>query len=278
MIFLKPTADIVFKRLFGTVKNKHILISFLNSILERKDEHKIVDVTFLDPYNNPDTGLDKLSIVDVRCQDQDGKQYIIEVQVATQRDYASRVLHYVGRAFSEQLRKGDDFGKVLPVIFIGIIDFELFTTPGGLSHHFVMNKDSGEHSIKLVEFHFIELPKFSKTIEELETDTEKWIFFLKNAKDLTMVPSELKNPTEVKDALDELNQGTWSKVDLIKYEKIIDAERVAKSVLRTAEEIGREAGLLEGKLETAKKMLEKGMSIDVVCEVTGLSIDEIKKT
>jgi predicted transposase/invertase (TIGR01784 family) len=220
--------------------------------------------------------------------------------VRKQQDFSLRAQYYVGCAMANQLEAGQTYNKILPVIFIGVIDFELFRTPTCLSHHLVLNKDSHEHAIKEIEFHFIELPKFKKTIEQLETETDKWIFFLDKAEDFSMVPSELKNPIAVKDALNVLDRGTWSKEDLMQYEKALDDERVAQSVLRTAQEDGRAEGKAEGraegrtegrtegraegekigmekeKFEVAKKMISKGLSIDTICEITGLNHEEVK--
>ena len=81
MIFLDPTSDMAFKKLFGSIAHKALLIDFLNAVLQREPGDKIVDVIFNDPYNIRETLLSKLSIVDVRCTDEKNNQYIIEVQV-----------------------------------------------------------------------------------------------------------------------------------------------------------------------------------------------------
>ena len=61
--FLDPKNDLVFKRIFGTEKNKDILIHFLNDIFERQD-NPIVDVTFLKTVQEimEDTGLSQGTI------------------------------------------------------------------------------------------------------------------------------------------------------------------------------------------------------------------------
>src|ERR1700733_14576586 len=94
MIFLDPKSDIAFKKLFGDLNHKNILISFLNSVLERIEGERIIDVVINDPANVAETPLSKYSIVDVRCTDQRNNQYIIEMQVIIQRDYAARAQYY----------------------------------------------------------------------------------------------------------------------------------------------------------------------------------------
>ena len=94
MVFLDPTVDMVFKRLFGVQEHKHILICFLNGILEKKPGEHIVDVTITDPNNIPERDRDKYSAVDVKCIDEQHKHYIVEMQVMDQKDYDKRCIYY----------------------------------------------------------------------------------------------------------------------------------------------------------------------------------------
>jgi len=114
MIFLDPKSDIAFKKLFGDIAHKNILISFLNSVLERIEGEKIVEVIINDPSNVAETPLSKTSIVDVRCTDQKNNQYIIEMQVITQKDYAARAQYYSALALSRQLASGENYDKLVP--------------------------------------------------------------------------------------------------------------------------------------------------------------------
>ena len=268
MNFLNATTDITFKKLFGTEEHKNILLSFLNNVLNRSKKDKIIDVTFLDPYNHPDTPENKLSIVDVRCSDQEGNQYIIEIQVVAQPDYIKRAHYYVARALGSQLQRGEDYKEIVPVIFIGIVDFTLFPNPLYSNDFFVTNKECPNITLDYIEFHFIELPKFTKTLEQLETIIDKWIYLLKNAETLKTIPEQLEMPKEVCDALEVLEQGTWSEKDLDLYFRAVDTERIVRSIQREAK--------FEEKIEVAKKMLARGLPIETICEFTGLNPDEVK--
>lgn len=134
MIFLDPMSDIAFKKLFGDQAKPNIVISFLNSILARQEGEKIVTVTITDPFNTPDTEWLKTSIVDVRCVDQSGKNYIIELQVEFQDDYPQRSQYYASLAIARQLKRGGRYNEVMPVIFIAVLDFKLFNDPDYISH------------------------------------------------------------------------------------------------------------------------------------------------
>jgi predicted transposase/invertase (TIGR01784 family) len=284
MIFLDPTSDLAFKKLFGNQAKKEILISFLNSVLEKKGDEIIVDVTITDPYNNPDTGWLKLSIVDVRCTDQYGRHLIVEVQVKYQDDYPERVQHYVAHAIARQLGKGGRYGEIMPVIFIGILNENLFESPEYLSHHNIRNITTQEHALKHMDFYFIELPKFNKELDQLSNITDKWIYLLKNAESLDAVPKQLQSPVEIEDAMDELKQGNLSPKELGAYDAYLDARRVAVSVENTLRKEGKEEGIREGeqkgrdteRLEIARQLLDV-LDVETISQKTGLSSEEITK-
>lgn len=274
MFYLSPINDLVFKKLFGSEANKDLLMSFLNSILGRKGDNLITDVFFKDPYNHQPSMQLKLSVVDVRCIDKLGNTYIVEMQVNPQSDFLARCHYYTACGLSLQLKKGDAYEKLSPVIFIGITDFDLFPDHNRyLSHYYLL--DDFDHVCRLhhEEYHFIELTKFKKTVEQLEDISDKWIYFLQNAEKYENFPKEFEKTGPLVKAFDVLERGRWSKKELEDYEKMIDAERVEKSTLKTAESIGVEKGLKKA----AREMLLQGILIDVICKVTGLSEEEVKK-
>lgn len=285
MFYLDPINDIVFKKLFGTESNKDLLISFLNSILGRTEEKLITDVDFSDPYNHQQSALLKVSIVDVRCTDKAGNNYIVEMQVNPQSDYLARCHYYTACGLSLQLTRGDKYEKLLPVIFIGISDFILFSDhTRHLSHYHLL--DNIDHVCRLhhEEYHFIELPKFTKTVEQLQDVSDKWIYFLRHAADHETPPQQLQKTDAIAKAFHALERGRWTKQELISYEKLIDIERVKRSEIDTAFASGEEKGKMEGKEEgskeaakkIAKKMLSQQFSVAVICEVTGLSKKDVE--
>jgi len=107
--FLNPKNDVAFKRLFGTDKNKDILITLLNVVLKSQLHRKIVEVIFLSPIQEPKALAKKQSIVDVLCKDEDGCQYIIEMQVADTEGFVERAQYYASKAFISQMNKGEQY-------------------------------------------------------------------------------------------------------------------------------------------------------------------------
>ena len=274
MIFLDPKSDIAFKKLFGDIAHKNILISFLNSVLERIEGEKIVEIIINDPSNVAETPISKTSIVDVRCTDQKNNQYIIEMQVITQKDYSARAQYYSALALSRQLASGEKYDKLVPVIFVGILDFNLFKSNNYLSHHFILDNKKHTQELKHLEFHFIELKKFDKEITELDNILDKWIYFLKNAVSLQAIPENLKNSV-LEEAFNILAQSNWSKKELEAYDKYLDAIRSAASQLDTAFEKGIAKGEKKKSIEIAKQLLDI-LDIETIAKKTGLSFAEVK--
>ena len=178
----------------------------------------------------------------------------------------------------------------MPVIFVGILDFNLFKSDNYLSHHFILDNKTHTQELKHLEFHFIELKKFAKEVTELDNILDKWVYFLKNAVSLQVIPENLKNSV-LEDAFNILAQSNWSKKELEAYDKYLDAIRSAASQLETAfekgiakgMEKGIAKGMAEGKAEGEKKkaieianQLLDILDIETVAKKTGLSIDEIK--
>jgi len=274
MIFLDPRTDMVFKKLFGDATHKNIVISFLNSVLQRAQGKQIVDVTMNDPHNVPETQDSKASVVDVRCIDQAGFQYIVEMQVSAQEDYGSRALYYSALAMSRQLKKGEEYKEIMPVIFVGVLDFKLFKEHSNyLSHHALLDLETFKCDLRKLEYHFIELPKFKKTLEQLDTILDKWIYFLKNAGSLRTIPASFQEPV-LKEAFDVLEQANWSTGELEAYDKVLDAERSYKNQMRTAKIEGRE----EERIRLAEQLIKLNMlDISTIAQVTGLTVEHIEE-
>src|SRR5271154_4785922 len=97
--FLDPKNDVAFKRIFGAEKQKNILIHFLNDMLGFANEEKIKQISFLKPAQDPDIASKKQSIVDVLCTDEQGNQYIVEMQVARTPGFEKRAQYYAAKAY-----------------------------------------------------------------------------------------------------------------------------------------------------------------------------------
>ncbi|WP_353270433.1 Rpn family recombination-promoting nuclease/putative transposase [Wolbachia endosymbiont (group A) of Myopa testacea] len=287
--FLDPKNDFAFRRIFGSVNNKDILIHFLNDMLGLTGVDQIEDVSFLSPIQDPDIASQKQSIVDVLCTDSAGTQLIIEMQVVKTTGFEKRAQYYAAKAYSSQAHKGDQYQDLKEVIFIAIADFILF--PNKLAYksdHVTFDKITYEHDLKDFSFTFIELPKFNKTKEDqLSNIVEKWIYFFKYADETSEEDLQkiIGSDVIIGRAYDVLNQYNWSKEERFAYDqtkKHIDdylssIQQGKIEGIKISEEKGRKEGREEGKIEVAKTMLANNIDVNTIVKCTGLSISEIKE-
>ncbi len=222
--FLDPKNDISFKRIFGTEKNKDILIHFFNDILGFSGKNAIQDIEFLSTIQDPDIASKKQSIVDVLCRDENGLQVIVEMQVAKTKGFEKRAQYYAAKAYSRQADKGDQYHDLKEIIFIAIADCILFPDKAEYkSNHVILDQNSFEHDLKDFYFVFIELPKFTKTKEDqLENIVEKWCYFFRYAgetreEDLDKI---VGSDVIIKRAYEEMNKFNWSEEELLAYEQM----------------------------------------------------------
>lgn len=147
--------------------------------MKLKGKDAILDVEILNTYQLHIIKNLKASIIDVKASDKKEKTYIIEMQVAEPDGLDKRLLYYASKEHAQQIESGELYTQLKAVIFIGIFDFKF--TEGGkyLSHHAVCDVENGERSIKDMDFYFIELPTFHKSVSDPIELTDKWIYFIK---------------------------------------------------------------------------------------------------
>ena len=280
MKFVDVKNDVAFRKIFGNENKKVVLISFLNAVLELPGGRKISDVTIVNPYQLPNLSGGKSTIVDVKAQDESGNFFIVEMQVAEAESFSQRVLYYTAQSYASQIERGDDYAQLNPTFFIGILDFEIGASPAYFSRHKVLNVETGEHILRDVEFNFLELPKFTQGESELTSIIAQWVFFIKNAENLNVIPESIKDHG-LKTAFDEADRHNWSKLELEEYNKILIREGDEKGRLRLAEKRGKiegiEIGVEQGKIEVAKKAILQGLKNEIIAELTNLKVEEIEK-
>lgn len=195
------------------------------------------------------------------------------MQVAEQDGFAKRVLYYLTKNYNNQIKRADKYKDLKPAYFVGVLsDFSHTGNPHYISRNRIKDIDTGEETIKEIEFNFIELLKFNKTLQECETLTEKWIYFIKNAENLTVVPPDIDDEG-LRSAYEEANQHTWTQAELDAYDQTDMRMGQARDEMDTAES----RGFIKGKVETATQLKKLGISIEVIKEATGLSDSEIEK-
>lgn len=287
--FLDPKNDVAFRRIFGSEKNKDILIHFVNDILELKNGNKIREVTFLPTIQDPEISSKKQSIVDILCKDENGVQIIVEMQVSPQEGFEKRAQYYAAKAYSRQLNKGKSerlrYIDLKSVIFIAISDSIVFKNKISYkSNHVILDKENFSRDLRDFSFTFIELPKFKITDLNLLTNIiEKWCFFFKYADetkgtDLTKI---IGSDQVIERAYEELNQFNWTEEELLTYEqetkRVMDNRAAEDYLINIAKAEGETKGRTEGKKETkikiAQRMLANGLSPTLISAITGLDKD-----
>lgn len=269
--FLNPKNDLALKRILGSERNKDILIHFLNDIFARTT-NPIENVSLLNPVQDPEIAAQRVSIIDILCQDTERNRFIVEIQVAHEPGFAKRAQYYAAKAYIEQRNKGIEYRDLKEVTFLAITDFLLFPQKSGyLSHHQILDKDTLEQDLKDFSFSFLELPKFQKSKEHLKTMTEKWAFFFKYASETKEEDLEkiIGSDMIIKRAYEELNRFSWSPEELRTYDAIDMKQSADKAILEGAAE--------KKTREIARNLLAQKVDHQTIIVVTGLSLQDLKE-
>ena len=276
MRFVDVTNDIAFRRIFGNENKTKILVSFLNAILKFEGGERIVEVEIVNPYQLPRIAGEKASIIDVRAKDERGRQFVVEMQVASAKCFSKRVQYYAARDYSMQIDSGDKYHLLKPTFLIGILDFKHFEGEKYLSNHATLDEETYENVLSDIKYTFIELPKFKLKADELKTLIEKWIFFIKEAENLDVIPKNTDDEGLI-EAYKDADKHSWQKEELVAYDNAFIAEQDERGRLELAEERGEERGELKAKQGVAKRCLENGMSVEITAQISGLTVEQIRK-
>jgi len=272
MTFINPKTDYAFKKIFGALDNKGILISFLNAMIYDGNP-TIEDLEIINPNLPPKiTGL-KDTYLDVKARLADGTLVIIEMQVLNVEFFGKRVLYNAAKTYASQLQKGQGYRMLKPVIALTLTDFEMFENSDRVISRFVYKEETTNlrYTDNNMELVFIELPKFTKELSQLETVVDKWIYFMKYANTLTQVPPTMDIVPEIHQAFDIANQVNLNPDELDAIERqemfIYDQQGV---IIKAKREGGEEAMQV-----VARRLLDR-LDDETISQTTGLSIEEIR--
>ena len=288
--------DFAFKKLFGTEMNKSLLISFLNALFHGKEE--IEDITYLNAEQMGTQEYDRRAVFDVYCKNTKGEMFIIEMQKGEQQFFKDRSIFYSTFAIREQAPRGYWNYDLKGVYTVGILNFRIF------------DDDEVRHDVQLVDmktkelfydklaFIYLEMPKFVKEEEELETMFDKWLYAIRHLDGLMRRPEALREKVFAR-LFEAAEIAGFDKQDRIEYEDSLKNLRDWFSTMQTAELKGEAKGLergleqgraeghakghAEGRAEGEKtKALEIARSLKSLCvphadiaQATGLSEEEI---
>ena len=270
---MNPYTDFGFKLLFGTPVNKDLLIGFLNALF--RGEQEITDVTYLNAEQLGRAEWDRKAVFDVYCENVKGERFIVEMQKARQKYFKDRSVFYSTFPIREQAKVGDWDYELKSVYTVGILNFVFDEDKDDEEyyHHEVKLMDVGRKEVfyEKLTFIYLEMPKFRKREDELETLFDKWMFVLKNLATLLDRPAALQERV-FKRLFETAEIARFSESEMRDYEESLKNLRDLGNVLNTAKEEGRK----EKTLEIARNLLQAGIAEDVVAATTGLSVEEIQ--
>jgi predicted transposase/invertase (TIGR01784 family) len=286
MRFLNPRTDFAFKKIFGSQESNDILLSFLNAILGLQSPYRIAEVTILDPYLAPRIVGMKDTYVDVQAIDEAGRRYIIEMQVLNVVGFEQRVLYNACKTYAGQIASGDDYRLLTDVIALTVTDFVMFPDQPGVVSKFKLRAENGAIYSNDLELVFAELPKFTKAESELSDIRDKWLYFLKCAEDLSLIPETLNQEPSIKHAFNIANRAGLTAEEesaQTRREIFIQDQRGA---LEKATMDGQAKGLAKGLAEgTAKGIQQERLRIArtllpvlddaAIAATTGLTLAEV---
>jgi predicted transposase/invertase (TIGR01784 family) len=283
--YINLLTDFGFKRVFGTEPNKRLLIDFLNTLLPT--HHQIRDLTFRNTENLGSTAIDRKAIFDIYCQAESGERFIVEIQKAKHNFFKDRSIYYSTFPIQEQALKGDWNYQLSAVYTVGILDFifDDHKEDSDFFHIVELKNQRCEVFYDKIKYIYIELPKFKKPLEELETHFDKWMYLLKHLADLTDRPTVLQE--EIFNELFETAEiANFTRNDQEVYENSLKYYRDWYAVSTSLKEEGREEGRLEERSQTLARqrsllirLLPRTvgeLSDDIEAQINQLSIEQLE--
>ncbi|MDR1259410.1 MAG: Rpn family recombination-promoting nuclease/putative transposase [Tannerellaceae bacterium] len=287
--YLDPKNDLPFKRIFG--EHPDLLKSFLNALMPLEKDQQIVNLEYLAAEQVPDNPAKKNSIVDVRCKDNYGRQFIVEMQMYWNNVFSNRMVFNASKAYVRQLDKNEYYHLLQPVYALAILN-DVFDekTPEFYHHYRIVNYRNTDEVIRGLEFVMVELPKFSPEKWADRRMAVLWLRFLKEVKESKpVVSADLKENADIRKALDICEEGAFTEAELATYDKYWDIIRTENSLIAASRAEGMAEGLTEGRAEGLAegraeglaegeaKGIAKGIAEIVInCKRNGFSIEQIK--
>ncbi|MDU9050412.1 MAG: Rpn family recombination-promoting nuclease/putative transposase [Candidatus Electrothrix sp. Rat3] len=281
--YINLFTDYGFKKIFGEEPNKNLLLDFLNELL-KEEQGEIRDLTYLKTEQLGDTDIDRKAIFDLYCENERGEKFIVELQKSKQNFFKDRALYYSTFPIREQAERGDWNFQLKAVYTVAILDF-------------VFDEDKNQpekyrYDVKLSDietnrvfydkltFIYLEMPKFSKKLDELKTRFDKWLYVIRNLNRLERIPDMLREQV-FEQLFDTAEIARFTPDQVRSYEKSLKYYRDMKNSLDTAFDEGRVEGKEEGKNERDREIvrngIQQGIDIKMIAQLTGLSEEEIKE-
>lgn len=306
--YINPFTDFGFKKLFGTEANKELLMNFLQVLLQK--EGKIIEMSYIDYKNSEQLGIsvtDRKAIFDIYCVTDRGERFIVEMQKAKQDFFKDRSVFYSTFPIREQAMRGEWNFELNAVYTVGILDF-VFNEDRDDRDKYVYHiqlSDTETHEVfyDKLTFVYLEMPKFTKTEDQLDNMFDKWMFVLKNLAKLQDRPEALQERIFTKlfriaeieklnkverVAYEESLKSYWDFINVInsavgkiarEKDAIIkekeDAIKEKEDTIKEKEDTIKEKD--EIIVRTVEKLIAMGFSSSQIADTTGMDIKRIEE-
>ena len=278
MKLISPKTDFAFKKIFGSIHSKNILISFLNAIVYN-NQNIIQSLEILNPYNPEVTNTIKENYLDVKAVLDNGYIVIIEIQVLNVKDLKKREIYNLAKAYGNQLDVGQGYMMLKPFIALTIADFVLFEKIDKMITKFKFKEETELFNYQdELTLMFVELPKFKKELSALETLSDKWIYFIKSAPNLEVIPESLEEVSEIGAALNIANMANLSNEELEELEQQEKLIRDKKGQMSLARKEGEETGIRIGIVKQILRQIRRKFGEippEVKTQIEQLSLEKL---
>ena len=275
--YLNPKADLTFKLVFG--EHEDLMISLLNALLPLPDDGQITSLEYLTSQMVPDNPAKKDSIVDVRCKDQRGRHFIVEMQMHWNEEFKQRVILNASKAVVKQLEKGESYTLLQPVYSLNLVNGHCFDFSDDEFYHdyAIVNVAHTDRIIEGLRFVFVELPKFKPHSIVEKKMAVLWLRFLTEISEKTEeAPAELLENEATRKALSIVEKSAMTQSQLDDYDRFWDAVFYHQVLIDGSYKKGREEGRAEERMSNATSLLANGIPLDMIVKSLNLTPDEAR--
>ena len=274
MRYLDPKNDLTFKKVFG--QHPHLLRSLLNALLPLEEGREVVELEYLTAEMLPDLITHKHSIVDVRCRDNYGRQFLVEMQMLWTDSFKQRVLFNASKAYVHQLKVAENFQGIQPVYALNFVNqnFE-HDIPEYYHRYSLFHAEHPDRQIEGIELIFVELKKFkAKNLSEKKLQV-LWLRFLTEIeRSSTTVSPDLLAVPEIEEAVGYLRESAFTEEELYAYDQYWDQVMTERTMVVDSITKGRQVGLEEGMQLIAD--YKAGKSVEELAEQYSLKVDRVR--
>jgi predicted transposase/invertase (TIGR01784 family) len=237
--YLDPKNDLPFKRIFG--EHPELLKSFLNALAPFEKNQSIKSLEYLPAKQVPDNPAKKDSIVDVRCKDDSGRQFIVEMQMHCSSAFSNRMVFNAAKAYVDVR---ENYTLLQPVYVSIINDVFDRKNPEFYHHYKTVNCNNSNEVIEGLEFVLIELPKFKPSAMMENKMAVLWLRFLTEVDENAYTLSDdLLENKYIRQAVELCEAGRFSPAELAAYDHYRDVIRTDTAVRKTDRLEGKSEGL-----------------------------------